>query len=456
MEVTTNSKYITIINNINGFIMDKIELNDSFYNNLNLFLDKYRGYNEDYAKLMCNDRLINSLDMFKVNNDFIMPDNTDIIYMIKSYKKNVYLINDNGKYKLNKDIYYIPGYDKYFYILLCFPHIIASGQIIKYSYRELILSLLKGIYDEIYDDMQVDIIYDHICNMLQSYEYDDYNLMLYVCSQFNYMYKFISYRLENNEEFTVDLITQNPNVLNYVNYKMKNNYNVVLAAVNNDALTLQYASVNLQDNYDIVLAAVKNNSNALNYASDRLINNCDIVLTALVSKNVNHNILRYVGKELMDNYKFVAQLIKFQLHKSILEYVSNKLKDNYKIVLAAVKLGVNELYYASIRLKDNYKVVLAAVKKDKEALKYASIRLKDNYTIVFFAVLNDVQALQYASNRLRDDYSIVLTAIKNNAYGLSYASTRLKDNYDIVLAAVTQNNNTIQYASDRLQKLIVI
>ena len=346
METIPNSRFITIINNINGSIINKLELNDIFYDILNLFLVKYRGSNEDYAKLICNDKIINSINIFKINKDFNMPDDTDIIYMVKSYKKNVYIITDDDKYILINDLDCDLYYDNYYYMLLCFPNIITSGQLIKYSHKELILFLLDGINEGIYNDLQVKVISDHIRGVIYLANYDDYDFMLRICTQFKGMYSHISDKLKNNEEFILNLIIQNPNILEYVNSDMKNNYNIVLAAVNINSLTLRHACINMRNNYDIVLTAINNYSLSLQYASANLQNNYNIVLTAVKKYGIS------------------------------LQYASANMRNNYNIVLKAVKHCGLALQYASVRLQDNYNIVLAAVNQNHSSIQYASDRLK--------------------------------------------------------------------------------
>ena len=298
MEPILENKYITIINTITGSIMDRIKLNDTFYLNLNLFLLKYLGPNEDYAKLICNNITINSINMFRVDMGFTMPNDTDIIYMIKSYKKNIYIINDNGNYKLiNNPDYNLmdndPYYDKYYTILFCMP-MEAYEQVINYSRKELILSLLPTITRQKYNTTD----FEHILDMIFAHEYDDYDFMLSACALTKYVYIFISDKLKNNEEFMLNLITQNVHVLEYASINIRNNYNIVLAAVKINGNILQYASEELKDNYDVVLAAVTIYGNALKYASINLRDNYDIVLAAV---NNDSFALHYASDNLRKN-----------------------------------------------------------------------------------------------------------------------------------------------------------
>ena len=360
MELIPNSRFITIINNIDSSIVDRIELTDTFYVNLNLFLDKYSGPNEDYVKLICNNILINSINIFKVDEDFAMPDDTDIIYMVKSHKKYVYIKKVNEEYILIRDEEFC--YDKYYYILYYFPdipRIISYNDIMHNDRKELIILLLHNCNYTNYNNTMI----KYISGMIYSHEYDDYDFMLNIfshCVKINNIYSLISDRLKNNKKFILELVSLNPFILEYVTSDMKNNYDVVLAAVTSnigDGYILKYASDNMRNNYDIVLAAVNNNGNALLFANDNLQDNYDIVLDAIK-------------------------------------------KDNYDIILAAVT-KINALQYASNNLKDNYDIILAAVNNNGHALQYASEKLKDNYDIVLAAVNQNHSSIQYASDRLK-------------------------------------------------------
>ena len=258
MDIKQSSRIITIIKTITGSIMDRIELNDTFYFNLNLFLLNYRGYNEDYAKLICKDKIINSISIFRVDETFIMPDDTDIIYMIKSYKKDIYIIKNDNKYELAKEDSY---YDHYYYLLIKVLNIITYENIINYSHKELLLIILDDIHFQNYHVIRTLITHDMM---------EDYDSMLQVCTRCEYMFIHASDRLKNNEEFVLNLMSRNALILEFVNSKMKNNYNIVLAAVTTNGLVLRFASIELRDNYDIVSTAVSQDQDAIQYASDRL------------------------------------------------------------------------------------------------------------------------------------------------------------------------------------------
>ena len=373
MEPMPNSRFITIINNIDSSIVDRIELTDTFYVNLNLFLEKYKGSNEDYAKLICNDKIINTINIFNVDEDFTMPDDIDIIYMIKSYKKYVYIINDNGEYKITKNKEYT-FCDNYYYIIFFLPIQISYENIIHYNRKELITSLSHYTDYRNYDSN----VFQYISEMIHPHEYDDYDFMLNIlshCEYFDNMYFYTSDRLKNSEKFILELISLNPYILNVVNFKMKNNYNIVLAAVTSnsgDGKILLFASDELKDNYDIVLAAVKHNGRALQFASSNLQDNYDIVLAA-INSNYDH-VIEYASNNLRNNYNIILAAV--NKYGYSLQYASDTLKDNYDIVLAAVKYSGRELYYASDRLKDNCDIVLAAYNRNHFALQYASDRIQ--------------------------------------------------------------------------------
>ena len=405
MELIPNSRTINIINNIDSSIVDRIEFTNDFYINLNIFLEKYKGSNEDYAKLICNDKIINTINIFNVNHDFIMPNDTDIIYMIKSYKKYFYIImNKNGSYKLinNKKLYY----DKYYSILSfrpIIPTIISYNDVIHYNRKELLTLFIHNVNNYNYNTF----IFQCICEMIHPHEYDDYDFMLNIfshCVNIHDMYLYISDRLKNDKKFILNIILINPYILKHVNSEMKNNYDIVLAAVTCNigyGEILLFASDKLKDNYDIVLAAVNHSGGELQYASD-------------------------------------------------------KLKDNYNIVLAAVNNNGNALLFASNNLRNNYDIVLAAVNNCDHALEFASYNMRDNYDIVLAAVKHSGKELYYVSDRLKDNYDIVLAAVNQCGRKLYHASVRLKDNYDIVLAACNTNPIAIQYASDRLKEILDI
>ena len=394
METTSTNRYITIINNISNDTVHRIIFNDNFYDNLNSFLEKYKGPNEDYVKLICNDILINSINIFRIDNTFVMFDNTNIIYMVKSYKKYAYVIKHGNGYKLNA-LYVSHNTDQYYNLLRYVDT--TYEDVINYSHRELIMFLLlKRQY----------VYYYYYSSLFTNDMLNDYNFMLEVCQCNPAILSHVSDKLAINKEFILNLILYSDHVLEYITYSMQNNYDIVLAAVTKHGLSLNFASSELRNNYDIVLAAVTQNGLSLNFASIKLQNNYDIVLAAVksnncaleyASKRLQNNrkivlsaystinnpcyfssyVLQYASKNLMNNYKFVLQLINLQNQGNILLFISDRLKDNYNIVLAAILQDYRQIRYASDRLKDNYDIVLAAISQDYEQIQYASDRLKD-------------------------------------------------------------------------------
>ena len=184
----------------NGNVITSILLDDNFKNEVNNLLQTYKGANEDYIKLIHNNIVLNSEDIFYISDNFIISDKIDNIQVIKSYKKHVYFEEHNNKYILN-DAYNI---DKYYMLL----YYIKSSRIINFDYYYYITT--TNYYDII-----------------------------------------------------TAIIRNNGRALQYASDNMKDNYDIVLAAVKNYGDALKYASKNMKDNYDIVLAAVQNNGNVL-------------------------------------------------------------------------------------------------------------------------------------------------------------------------------------------------
>ena len=340
-------KVISLVGLDGKIFKDSIILDDTLIDRLNDILESYVGANEDYIKLIYEDRVLNTINIFKIDDDFSISDNIEIIQVIKGYKKYFYLHENNDSY--NDDSYYT------------------------------LFSTLRRFID-----------IDFIINT----EY--YELILYSVTRFDIgdMLDYVTQDIKNNYDIVLMSVNNYGLALQYASKDMKNNKNIVLAAVNSVGIALQYASDTMKNDVDIVMAAVSNDSNSLEFASVDMKNNYDVILAVIKDDKIHA--LKYAGGTIKnDKAIMLMAVIKFGF---LLKYVSKNLKNDKDIVLAAVTNEGTSLRYASENMKDDIDIVLAAVANTGISLKYASENMKNNYFVVVTASENNSNALKYASN----------------------------------------------------------
>ena len=201
----TIAKEINFIN-LDGNVITSILLDDNFINKVNNLLKTYIGPNENYIKLIYNNTILNSKNIFCIDKDFNISDNINIIQVITSYKKYVYFKKYNNEYILNDD-YYTDAYNK---LLNC----------IKFN-------------DDFYNYVTNTSYYDIVFNAVQK----DGLIVMYTSENTRDDYDIVLAAVNNN---SVALI--------YASENMKNNYNIMLVAVQKDGRALEYASENMKDN----------------------------------------------------------------------------------------------------------------------------------------------------------------------------------------------------------------
>ena len=243
---TTYNRYITIINSITNNIVYTIKYNDAFHCNLKLFLYSYKGPNEDYAKLTYNGKIINSINIFKTDDlNFDMSEDTDIIYMTKSYKKYVYLILNDNTYCTYNNMY---NYDNYYHLIFCY---------------------ITNNYNYI-DDIQLTIPISCYKN-IEEFSHKELITSIYSINKLKYIpTNILTDDMLDDHDFLLNIIISCPDIMININNKVKNNYDIISKIVKINGMILKYASIELKDNYDIVLAAITQHKYAINYASDRL------------------------------------------------------------------------------------------------------------------------------------------------------------------------------------------
>ena len=403
---------ITIIKKVNileldgSVYVDAIILDFNFKNNLTRLLTKYIGPNEDYIKLIYNNRILNKINIFNIDNDFIIPNNIDNIQVVKDYKKYVYIIGNNEGFQLINNY----GYDKYYKLLSCI-----------------------NIDDEIY-------------NNIISLDY--YNLVLLCIEQSHFaLIEYVSEYLKNDYTIILTAVKSNAYNLVYASNDMKNNYDIVLAAVIQDYNMFTFASKDMNV-YDIVLEVVNQNGNMLKYVSDEMKNNYNIVFAAIKNKSLA---IEYASENMKNELYQEAENRRGGYKYLDLE---RSITDTYDCTLMFVKDDGRTLKHVLECFKNNYDIVLAAVNNDGISLQYASYIMRSNYDIVLAAVKNNGHALKFASNDMKNNYDIVLATIKNNWRALQHASNDIKDNYDIALAAYNINKSALQYVNINTKILI--
>ena len=285
-----NCKIINFLSIADNVCIKSIKLDDNFIEEVNKYLNSYNGREEIYINLICNNITINTKSIFKVDANFIMPDNTNIITVIKCYKKNFYL--SVNKYFGFKHL------DEYYLLLniIIENKLMSKKNIINSTYRELVAALNDKLY----------IAFKYLTDEFR----DDYDTVLKVITQNPYMFKYASDRLKNNYNLAIKVVTEAPITFKYLGKRLQNNYKVATIAINGDPLTIKYTRCKMKDDYDMVLSTVKQHGSTLKYVSDRLKDNYDIVLAAVTSNKYTVRLspirtLTYASTRLSSNLELI-------------------------------------------------------------------------------------------------------------------------------------------------------
>ena len=277
------NKVISFVSLDGKIFRDPMLIDSTLIDRLNEMLESYIGPNEDYIKLVYSNRIINTTNIFKIDNDFIISDDIQVIQVIRDYKKYVYLHVNNNVYD-----------DDYYKLISNLREIISIDYIINTEYYELILHAVG---------------HRRYCDIL----------------------KYVSHDIKNNYDIVLMAVTNYVRSLEHVSEDMKNNKNIVLAAVNIGGAALEYASEAMKNDRDIVLAAVNDYCFALKYASEDMKNDRDIVLLAV---NNAGSALQYASEAMKNDRDIVLAAISNDCES--LEFASYAIKNDRDIILATI------------------------------------------------------------------------------------------------------------------------
>lgn len=228
------------------------------------------------------------------------------------------------------------------------------------------------------------------------------------------------------------------------------------------AATLKFASPAKKDCDVTVFSLVIGNVAVFEHASHHLRNSQQFVNHVLVYFKERENqggtrrrvnaLFRYIGGDLMNNYKFVINnCIMWPDASNIVKFASKRLRSDATFALFVAKHEPEYLVYMTDGLRANYEFMSNVVKIAGMALEYASDALKQDRTLVLAAVQQSGSALQFASEDLQNDRGIVSAAVKQHGWALEYASPGLQADAKVVTAAVTRLGTSLRYASDEMR-----
>lgn len=203
-------------------------------------------------------------------------------------------------------------------------------------------------------------------------------------------------KLNDNKEFAISLIKEDPRNYKFISDRLKNDISVALVAFEIDGLLLEYAGDNVKKNRSLTSLAVKNNGLALEFAHPKYQDDNDIVAIAM---HQNLYAKYFVGPK--TKLKFYTEkkkqtLLAVQTDGTLLRFADTELRNDFDIVLNAVQQNGLALEFASSKLKSDKFIVSEAVKQYSEAIIFAGPYLKNDMDIILLAQQND----PYFKNRL--------------------------------------------------------
>ena len=267
------------------------------------------------------------------------------------------------------------------------------------------------LYKSIIEDINPEFLKDRYF-MLKCIEYGHESML-----------NFADKELLNDEDFILNAIQINEDVINRINPKIINK-EFVLKAISRNSEVLRWLDDSFKADKEIVLKAIEGGSRVLCYVDEELCKDKEIALKA-VEKN---------------GIEFI--------------YVSEKLQTDKEVLLKAVENNVDIMQFVNMELCKDKEVILKAVEKEGLALKYASKELKANKDIVLQAVKNNGYALRYASEKIRADKEVVLKAIEKNGKAIRFANNKLKKDKDIMSKVKEYEEYTSENVNIKFEKEI--
>lgn len=303
-------------------------------------------------------------------------------------------------------------------------------------------------------------------------------------------------------DFTLLILTIEPNMLRFASAEFRQDKNLVLNAIKRSWSCFEFASAVLQNDKEFVIEALKSTRNEMqfsaipeellkdkevllagvrnhlgfsSYIPESFKDDIDIILNAILCdygpmslQRVSQDVLAkmlitlakingcgywaFRGLNGRNSLPKEAALLAVQDEDndpSILGLLPPELCDDEEIVLAAVRKSC-DFAPVSLRLREKESIVLEALKVNGDRLEHVGPSLNTRKDIVYSAVSNSGQALRFAPT-FNDDEELVLIAVSQDGHALQFASDRCKDIKKIVLAAIKNKASSFMYASRSLR-----
>lgn len=166
-----------------------------------------------------------------------------------------------------------------------------------------------------------------------------------------------------------------------------------------------------------------------------------------------NNVLPYIPIKLLDNKKFVIQMI--DKYDNIYLYVSDRLKCDQGII--------NKVYSDNILQKIPFdKLNLGFIKylceTNHNVFGYTGPEIRDNEKIALAAIVYNLNNYKYISDRLANDFDFILKAIKFHIYVIEFEhsiSSRLADIYQLIDDKFKSHSEILEICLDNLSCKLV-
>lgn len=343
----------SIIKNLTDEELIQHQLWDEIKNNIYLCVELLNSGNFKYLNLIpayMFDNYSVSLKIFNYSNpdtsfipESLLLDNNFIITALNKNYNNILFIPE--KY-LNQDIIY--------WFCLKYPNHSPLTLIPdKYKNENLLIQSLIELNPNNYIDTSNSIKNDlTIFNIIQEK------------NQIEQFFKFSGDSIRNNKYICSEAIKKSIKLYANIGNKLKNNEEYFIELIKQDLNLLEFASPFIKDSSQCVLASYIKFPTSLKYASNRLLNSSDF-LSQIYDSNIEGFELtfQYCGTNIFNDidfcYKYMAEIIK----SNFFYLLSPTITNNYAYMKESSLIDINSLHFLGDKLSLNSNLFIELYKE---------------------------------------------------------------------------------------------
>ncbi|GEM_PF-2411492 len=256
-----------------------------------------------------------------------------------------------------------------------------------------------------------------------------------------------------------------------IDQRLKTNRRFVEAAVSVRGFALQFFPA-FQDDAVIVKKAIDQNFNSIKFAGEALLDNTRF-MTELISTEYSHRILPYASQRLKGDYDFMVMASKYD--EDTFKHASPALQQNENFVFELIENGIIKLEDIPAHFLEDPDTLLKIVRQKPEALTSSKIfaktpelamqvlqidaeyytkfpeTIRDNDAVTDMAVAMKTSNYLYAPDSQKDRMSLTMSVLEKEPTLLSRAPEAFRDNDGLLRMLVEKNPACFRHASKRLR-----